>query len=47
MSRSEDQEWMMNISNAFADDDMDYLTRIFGWDDPEFDIDEDEEPVAT
>lgn len=37
--RSDDREWMMRISEAFAEGDYDFLSDEFGWDH----LDEDEE----
>ena len=31
--RSDDQEWSMMVSEAFAFGDDDFLSNLFGWDD--------------
>ena len=39
--RSEDQEWMMRVSEAFAYEDYEFLSDLFGWDAVETSVEED------
>jgi hypothetical protein len=39
--RSEDQEWSMMVSEAFAYGDDEFLSELFGWDSVETSVEED------
>ena len=39
--RSEDREFTMMVSEAFADGDDEFLSRLFGWDAVETSVEED------
>ena len=39
--RSEDQEFTMMVSEAIADGDDEFLSRLFGWDAVETSVEED------
>ena len=41
--RAEDREFTMMVSEAFADGDDEFLSRLFGWDEVETAVGEEEE----
>jgi hypothetical protein len=40
--RSEDQEFTMRVSRAFAEGDDEYLSNLFGWDEVDTSVEDEE-----